>query len=213
MRKERFGILSLALVLVLSAAGAVSAQSASQCHPLLASLMPKDAVRVTGTYFGLEPVGMGSAAADLPFDNPCTKAVTPNPGKLTFEVKHYKDGKLFQSQIGAVEDQTLQNARREFEKKLADLKKAKPGPVAVSPLRTEKVPGGTLLFFDYEVDCSEGVKRSHPVVRLIGVAHTGNSAITVHVEGFVSAAAAKAAASTVMANFMKADFSKATKAR
>ena len=80
MRRKRFGVLSLAFVLALWAAGTALAQGASKCHPLLASLMPKDAVKVTGTYFGMEPVGMGSAAADLPFDNPCTKAVTPNPG-------------------------------------------------------------------------------------------------------------------------------------
>ncbi len=45
-----------------------------------------------------------------------------------------------------------------------------------------------------------------PSVRLLGVAHADSTRITIQIDGFMSAEAAKAAALEVMANFGKADF-------
>jgi hypothetical protein len=52
----------------------------------------------------------------------------------------------------------------------------------------------------------EGIERSMPSVRLLGVAHADSTRITIQIDGFMSAEAAKAAALEVMANFGKADF-------
>ena len=46
------------------------ALSAQTCPPVLAGLMPKDAVKVTGSYMPSGMISMGSAAADLPFRTP-----------------------------------------------------------------------------------------------------------------------------------------------
>jgi hypothetical protein len=56
-------------------------------------------------------------------------------------------------------------------------------------------------------DCSEGANRSQPSVRLKGVAHTDSTAITIKINGFMSAEAAKTAAQEVVAKLAKADFS------
>ena len=66
--------------------------------------------------------------------------------------------------------------------------------------------GGTLLYFDYDTDGSEGVKWSHPSVQLLGVGHTDSTAINIEINGVMSAEAAKAAAVAVLENFAKARF-------
>ena len=48
------------------------APGAEACPPVLAGLMPKDAVKVTGSYRPSGMISMGSASADLPFSNPCS---------------------------------------------------------------------------------------------------------------------------------------------
>ncbi len=181
------------------------------CPPVLAGLLPGGAVHVSGQYNSAGMLGLGSAAADLPFDNPCTNAVTKYPGHLTLDVKHYEgDGvALFKMQIDPEEAQRVQNGREEFEKIHAEVSGAASKAVRVSPIKMESASGGTVLYFDYDVDCSEGVKRSHPTVHLLAVAHSESTAINIEIDGFISAGAAKAAAVEVLSNFVKADFGKA----
>ena len=79
------------------------ALSAETCPPVLAGLMPKDAVKVTGSYMPSGMISMGSAAADLPFSNPCSNQTTKYPGRITLEVQHYTgDGvAMFKMQVDA----------------------------------------------------------------------------------------------------------------
>jgi len=187
----------------------LSAQGAAPCPPVLASLMPKGAVNVTGQFTSAGIVGMGFAAADLPFDHPCTKS-DKYPGRIVVDVQHYQgEGvKLFKMQVDSVEKQTLENEREEMERRRPDIRKTSTLD-KISDVKTETVPGGTLLYYDYYTDCSEeGIKRSHPSVRLLGVAHTDSTKINIQIDGFISAEVARAAALEVIANFGKADFGK-----
>jgi hypothetical protein len=189
------------------------AQGAPQCPPVISSLMPANAVKVTCQYNSAGIVGMGFGAADLPFDNICANQTTKFPGKITFDIKHYSgEGvQLFKMQIDSEEQQRADNKKAELEKKYGDIKKNAAKLDSIVPLKTEKVPGGSITYFGYSADCSEGVKRSKPSAFLHGVGHNEDTAIDIEVEGNISADAAKAAASEVLANFSKADFTKLDK--
>lgn len=183
------------------------ALSAEACPPVLAGFMPKNAVKVTGQYTPAGMISMGGASADLPFTNPCSNQTTKYPGRITFDVQHYTgDGvTMLKMQVDAVEQQALSSKKAEFDKRVP-----KPGSnpklLSVSPVKTEKVSGGTIIYYEYVTDCSEEVKRSKPTAQLFGVAHTDSTRITLNVEGFISAEAAKAAAIEVLNNFAKAKF-------
>ena len=183
-----------------------AAMSAEPCPPVLAGLMPKDAVKVTGQYTPSGMIGMGSAAADLPFSNPCSNQTTRSPGLITLDVQHYRgDGvAMLKIQVDAVEQQELASERARFEKLVP--KPGSPKLLSVSPIRTEKAGYGTIMYFGYWTDCSEEVKRSKPKAHLFGVAHTDSTRITLSVEGFISAEAAKAAALEVLINFARTKF-------
>lgn len=186
------------------------AQSPAPCPPFLASLMPKGAVNVTGQYMAAGMVGIGAAAADLPFVHPCANQTTKYPGHIGVDVQHYKgDGvKLFKMQVDSVEKQTLQSERAEMERRLSDIRKTSTLG-KISDVKTETVPGGTLLYYDYYMDCPpEGPKGSYPSVHLLGIAHTDSTKINIKIDGNMSAGAARAAALEVIANFGKADFGK-----
>ena len=176
--------------------------------------MPKNAVRVVGQYNSAGIVGTGFVAADLPYDHPCI-STTKYPGHIVFDVQHYQgDGvKLFRMQVDAVEKQTLQNERTEMERACAALRKNTSTLDKMSDLKTETVPGGTLLYYDYYSDCSEGVKRSMPAAKLLGIAHTDTTRINIKIDGFINAETAKAAALEVLANFLKADFGQLSKGK
>jgi hypothetical protein len=182
--------------------------AAENCPAVLAGLMPKGAVKVTGQYMPTEMISMGSAGADLPFANICSNQTTRYPGHITLEVQHYTGDavQMLRMQVDSVEQQTLQGKKAEFEKILKNVRGANSKAVSVSELKTEKAGGGTIIYFDYYMDCSEGEKRSKPSARLAGVAHTVSSRITVNVDGFISAEAARAAAVEVLTNFGKARF-------
>jgi hypothetical protein len=186
------------------------AQSRPECPTVLSSLMPGNAVKVTCQYNVAGIVGMGFATANLPFKNICANQVTPNPGKITYELKHYGGEaiEMFKMQIGPEEQQRKQNKLSEFEKKYKKLKSTQNlRLVSLSPLKTESVSGGSISFFGYETDCSEGEKRSKPTVYLHAVGHNDSTAINIEVSGNISVDAARAAASEVLINFNKTNFS------
>ena len=176
---------------------------AQQCPPLLAALMPKNAAKVSCQYNSSGFIGLGFAAGDLPFEHPCVNQTTKFPGRITFDIKHYSgDGiALFKMQIGQEEQQRIINKKAEFEKKLK--KNSGSGGSAV---KTESLAGGTLIYSEQFIDCSEGFKRSKPLVNLFAAAHTESTAINMEINGFISAAAAKAAAMEVISNFKKTNF-------
>ena len=218
MLRRKLRLLVPTYGLVLLGAGAtvlgLGAQGAAKCPPIIASLMPKGARILAGHYNTAGQVSLGGAGAELPFDHICTRS-TKYPGHMGFDVQHYEGDaiKLFKTQVDAVEKETLKAERAEMERRRAAVRKSTSILEQINDLKTELLPGGgTLLYYDFYLDCSEdGIKRSHPEVRLLGVAHTGSSKITVKIDGFMSAEAARTAAMEVIANFLKADFGRAEK--
>lgn len=184
------------------------AMAAESCPPVLAGLMPKGAVKVSGQYMPSEMISMGSASAYLPFTNICSNQTTKYPGHLTLEVQHYAGDavQMLRMQVDSVEQQTLQGKKTEFEQTIKGLQSPNSKALSVSGLKTEKIRGGTIIYFDYYIDCSEGEKRSKPSVELTGVAHTDSTRITLNIDGYISAEAARAAAVEVLTNFSKARF-------
>lgn len=182
-------------------------QNPNACPPVISGLMPKNAVNVSGQYMPSPMIGMGSGAAWLPFENRCANQTTKNPGHVTIEVQHYSGDavQLLKMQIDAVEQQTLESKKKEFEKKQV---KGKPSPklLKMNPLKTEKVKGGTIMYFDYWVDCSEDFVASKPTAHLFGLAHTDSSTININIDGFISQEAARDAAVEILGNFSKAKF-------
>jgi hypothetical protein len=190
------------------------AQNGPDCPAVLSSLMPGNAVKVTCQYNAAGIVGMGFATASLPFKNVCANQVTPNPGKISYDIKHYSGEaiQMFTMQIGPEEQQRTKNKLAEFAKKYKKMKEANnPQLVSISPLKTEKVSGGSISYFGYETDCSEGEKRSKPTVFLHAVGHNDSTAINMEVSGNISVDAARAAATEVLRNFAKTNFSKLDK--
>lgn len=187
---------------------ASTAQGKAQCPAAISSLMPKNAVEVTGQYTPAGVIGMGFAVGKLPFKNICVNQVTKLPGKISFDIKHYSGGgvQLFKMQIDGEEQQRVRSKMDEFRSDCAGLKKSIAKLDKFTDLTIEKVPGGSIMYYGYWTDCSEGQKRSKPRAFLHGVGHNGDTAINIEVEGDISTDLAKAAASEVLANFAKADF-------
>jgi hypothetical protein len=187
-----------------------NAQNVPQAPAIITALMPANAVHVGGQYNAAGIVSLGFGAAELPFQNICANQTTKYPGKIVFDIKHYSgEGlEIFKMQIDGEEQQRAAEKKAEFEKKHSKIKVSSSGVDSVSPLKTEAVAGGSIMYFDYWTDCSEGVKRSKPTVCLHGVGHTSSTAINIEVSGSISAEAARAAATEVLAKFAKTDFDK-----
>lgn len=77
---------------------------------------------------------------------------------------------------------------------------------SLSAVKTDTVSTGSISYYGYETDCSEGEKRSKPTVYLHGVAHNADTAIYIEVSSNIGIDAAKAAATEVLNNFAKGDF-------
>ena len=189
------------------------AQGAPQCPPSLASLMPASAAHVTCQYNAAGSVGIGYAAGDLPYDDLCSHEPVKLPGHMTFDIKHFggDSSRIFKMQIDSEEQQRVSNKKAEFEKMQRDVKGSGSELLSLSPVKTENVGGGILLYFDYSANCSEEFKRPSYTVHLLGVAHNDTTAINIEIEGNMSAEAARAAASEVLGKFAKADFNKLDK--
>jgi hypothetical protein len=200
--------LSLALLCAASAApGAVfaAAQSKADCPAIIASLLPKSGSLRGGQYNAAGPMGMGSGAADLPFDHPCTKS-EKFPARITVAVTYYggEMAQMLQMQGDAANQQTLENA-------MGELGRTK------HPPRREKLGGGEGVYVAYETPCQPetidtGKTTSYPPtphIQLKGVALTANVRLEVDLEGRISLDLAKAAVAEVFENLKKADFSKA----
>ena len=214
MHRPSFGIVRLMCFLGGAAALAVFSQGAGPCPPLIQSLMPKIGEKVEGYYQFMEIVGKGFGVAQVPYKQTCPCPYgDPYQGKVSVELLHYGgDGvQLFQMQIDSVEQQTLQNAVAEFTRR-------QPKPTAhnaLHPTRTEAVPGGVVVLYDYKSQCltdcmGEGYPEGDwavPHVNLLGVSHTDSSSVVVEVEGAIPPELAKAMAEEVFGNLKKANFS------
>jgi hypothetical protein len=196
----------LVALFVLTLAGVfAAAQAKNACPAVIAQLLPKSGSIRGGTYNGAGTMGMGSGAADLAFDHPCTKS-EKFPARISIAVTYYggEMAQLMEMQGPAANEQTLQNAMSG----LADGKR--------SP-RREKLGNGEIVYVTYETPCQPetidtGKNTTYPPtphVKLKGVALTGSVRLEVDLEGRISWDLAKAAVQEVFENLKKADFSKA----
>jgi hypothetical protein len=112
---------------------------AETCSPVLASLMPKGAVKITGRYMSSGMIGMGSAAAWLPFEHPCSNQTTKYPGHFMMDVQHYTgDGvNLLKMQVDSVEQQTLQNEKAENDKIQKKVRGSNSTLETINPVKAE----------------------------------------------------------------------------
>ena len=198
------------LILFLAFAGAAAAlagvpaaaQSKGSCPPVIASLLPKAGSIRGGDYNASGPMGLGSGAADLPFDHPCTKS-EKYPARISIAVTYYaaEMAEILKMQGDAANQQTLENA-------MSELKKGQRSP------RREKLGGGEIVYVAYETECQPetidtGKKTQYPPtphVDLKGVALTASARLEVELNGRISLDLAKAAVAEVFENLKKADF-------
>ena len=204
------GRIAMCLVLVSAALAALAVdapavEKAPTCPPIIASLLPKQGSIRAGSYNASGPMGMGSGAADLPFEHPCIKS-EKFPARITVAVTYYggEMAQMLEMQGPAANEQTLLNATSGFTRSKRTPKR-------------EKLPGGEIVYVDFTTECpAEGaagkVTLAHPAipnVKLTGVALTASVRLEVTVEGRISVDLAKAAVAEVFDNLKKADFSKA----
>lgn len=163
------------------------------CPPVLAAIMPGNAANVAGQYTAAGMIGIGFAAADLPFKHDCLTAVK-FPGKVTFDVKHYSGQgvKLFQGQIDAEEQQRFKNEAEELARRYKH------------QVSGEGSNGAKMAYVAYESSCEP--HADVPFVALVAMTHTDSTAINIRVEGRISLTVAKGAADEVLRNFARAKF-------
>jgi len=208
MRIWRPGLLCVAWLGCATLSGAPpTATKALPCPAVIAALAPKGAVRVTGMYQGQGIIAMGGGSADLPFSYPCL--TEKFPAKWSIELQHYEgEGvQLLQMQVDGYEQQVIQNEKDEIGRK------RRKAPAEGTPFRLEKVAGGTVILSTQTRRCPWGGVADNrvepppiPMVRLVGVAHTTSSRITLRIEGDMSADAALAAARETFENLAKYPF-------
>lgn len=182
---------------------------APPCPAVIAALVPKGAVRATGRYQGQGIMALGGGTADLPFQYPCL--TEKYPAKWRVEIQHYEgEGiQLLQMQVAGYEQQVIQNEKDEIERLRAKAR----APAQGNPVRVEKVAGGTVVLSTQTRKCPWGGVADNrvepapiPVVRLVGVAHTTSTRITLKIEGDMSAEAALAAAKETFENLARYKF-------
>jgi hypothetical protein len=215
MARGRHRLLVLmGLVVTAAVALAVLAKGAPPCPPVIAGLMPKIGAEVAGDYQSMGITGKGFGVAKIPYKPPCPcPSSDPYPAKVSAELLHYEgEGvQLLQMQIEGVEQQWIQDT-------LAEFRRRQPAPTAHNALhatRTEKVPGGTLVLYDYKSQCltdckGEGYPEGDyvvPHVNLLGVSHTDSSSVVVTVEGAIPVDMAKSLAQEIFQNLKNAKFS------
>lgn len=184
-------------------AAPVQAQAGPAVSPVIAGLLPSIG-RIRGGQFNLAgEMGLGSGAADLPFDHPCLKS-DPFPARLTFALTYYGGAmaQMLEMQGPMVDEQTLQSAQEEL------------GGSA----RREKLGDGEIVYAYSESTCQPetidtgGPPRTYPPtprVRLIGVTRTANARMDLKLEGGITMDLAKSAVAEVFGKLAKTDFSKA----
>lgn len=177
---------------------------APPCPPVIAALAPKGAVHASGSFLGQGLMAMGGGTADLPFQHPCL--TEKYPAKWSVEIQHYEgDGvQLLQMQVAGYEQQVIENEKGEVGRRRDR---------AGSPARVERVAGGTVVLSTQTRRCPWGGVADNrkepppiPVVRLVGVAHTASTRITLRIEGDMSAEAALAAARETFENLARYRF-------
>lgn len=182
---------------------------APPCPAVIAALVPKGAARVTGMYQGQGIMALGGGTADLPFPYPCL--TEKFPAKWSVELQHYEgEGiQLLQMQVAGYEQQVIQNEKDEIERRW---RKAR-GTAQGNPIRVEQVAGGTVILSTQTRRCPWGGVADNrvepppiPIVRLVGVAHTDSTRITLKIEGDMSAEAALAAAKETFENLARYKF-------
>lgn len=201
------------VVLGLSAGLGLMAQGGAASPAVVAALMPKSAEKVSGDFVRMGIMGKGQGVGKIPFDQKCQKCLDSRyRAQISVELLHYGDegADLFRMQIGAVEEQTLENALQNFRRQQP---KATPAN-HLNPTRKESLSGGSVVLYDFEracpLDCApDGVDPSTytiKVVHLVGVSHTDSSSVVVKVDGDLPVDLARAAVQEVFQNLQKARF-------
>ncbi len=194
-------LLRTAPLLLLLAGAAALAQTPS-CPPVIAALLPKGAAKPSGSYQAQGIMGMGGGTARLRFAHPCV--TEPHPARWSVELQHYEgEGvQLLRMQVDGYEQQVLQNERGQARRRPAK-----------TPVREESLAGVRVILTERSRPCPAdmpGVKNPAavpiPMVRLVGVAHTESTRITLTIEGDLSAEAALAAARETFEQLAKLKF-------
>lgn len=209
MSPIRTALPSLAGVfLALSAASAVThvplqAQANPAVSPIIAGILPSNG-QVRGGQFNLAgEMGLGSGAADLPFDHPCLNT-TRFPARVTLALTYYggEMAQMLEMQGPMVDEQTLQNALQQMG----------------SSARREKLGDGEIVYVYSEAPCQPetiatgGPARTYPPtprVKITGVVRTANARMDVTLDGGLPLDQAKAAVAEVFGKLAKTDFGKA----
>ncbi len=180
--------------------GTVDLNQSQGCSPMMAGLLPSGAAHVTCNYTKSGDMGSGGGSADLPYDSPCPSAKSNKfPAHLNFDVKHYggQATKLFLMQIDSEERERFESQRAQL------MKKGRPRDVQIT---TEAVPGGTLAYFGYSRTCNAVTGDLEYRASLVGVGHSGTTAMNLTIEGSMPATAARSAAMEILQRFGKANF-------
>ncbi|HSW31380.1 MAG TPA: hypothetical protein VLH75_17970 [Longimicrobiales bacterium] len=200
------GIVLGAGVLPGALAAPARAQNKPEASPIIAGLLPSNS-SIRGGEFNLAgEMGLGSGAADLPFDHPCLRS-SKFPGRVSIALTYYggEMAQMLQMQGPMVNEQTLENAMGSMD-----------GP-GESPMR-EKLGIGEIVYVYTESTCQPetidtgGPARTYPPtprVKIIGVALTANARLEVDLGGGIPLDQAKGAVAEIFEKLAKTDFSKA----
>jgi hypothetical protein len=197
------GIVLGAVALPSMATAPAAAQAGPEVSPIIAGLLPSNS-SIRGGQFNLAgEMGMGSGAADLPFDHPCLKT-SRYPARVSIALTYYggEMAQMLEMQGPMVDEQTLQNALQGL------------GGSA----RREKLGDGEIVYVYSESPCQPetidtgGPTRTYPPtprVKVTGVARTANARMDVTLEGGLPLDQAKSAVAEIFEKLAKTDFSKA----
>lgn len=195
---------SAARGLALLGVAALAWPKAPPCPPVIAALAPRGAVHASGSFQGQSLMALGGGTADLPFQHPCL--TEKYPAKWSVEIQHYmgEGVQLLQMQVAGYEQQVIENEQGEVGRR-----RDRVG----TPARVARVAGGTVVLSTQTRRCPwGGVADARkepppiPVIRLVGVAHTDSTRITLRIEGDMSAEAALAAAKETFENLARYRF-------
>lgn len=195
------------------AAGQPEGVSSGAAPQALLDLLPQEAVNRDGTLNSAGPLAMASLSCDLAASYPCI--TQKYPLRVTASLQIFSDSQLFNMQAPMVLEQDIANQKSAMQHKYDGKPKieyrfggeAKDGG-ATRKVMTVEGPGGTILYCDWIVDCSEYEHMERPQVKLHAAARTKEALLLMDVDGVGTGDEALAIARGIMDRFTKADFAK-----
>ncbi len=205
------GRLILSFLLLLSILSAFAAPAQSQptksgtAPPQLMALLPEGGANASGVMNAAGGMGLASLACDLPAKYPCVSE--KYPVRVRIALQFHASQELIDLQAGPMQAQDMANQTAEFQRRLKGVTPGKARVLRVDALKTEPAPGGSLVRYDYVVDCSEETHRERPYANLHAVSRNGLALLSLDIAGVATAKEAVAIANGVMGRFVKGDFS------